>query len=156
MDKKDSYRPGEYPEIDALLAAILKLDIRLSLSAYTNLMRSHSLCTIDIVIGSFVAKLVVEDEYGDGKDPANPALLLHLVLQSLEVFEESSDILSWSKEFGLEPGHPQTLSFYRQWDRSALKLREILGDQIQTISDWDYQMNTTVTTVLRNLVIKKQ
>lgn len=141
----------EYPEVKALVDAVRELGLLLSVEPATPELDAISYRRIRVEAGDGrVVIIPVDDEYGDATD-GNPELLLQLVLAACEVYEESDDALAWAQEAGIEPASPLAGALFRESGEAVLVVRAIVGDRLESISSWDFTLNTGAGQELRRL-----
>ncbi len=88
------------------------------------------------------------DEYDD-VDQMNPPVLLQLLLREMEWFEDADDYLIWCKDLGLDSTLEICRSIYFELREIVPQIREILGKELEAISDFDFELNTEITQALR-------
>ncbi|NME70866.1 hypothetical protein [Flammeovirga aprica] len=102
---------------------------------------------VDFTIDGQSFKILVDDEYGDFSD-GKPLMNLFLVLFSLELYDETEDLLEWSKELYVKPVN--YLDYYRELDNNYRKIQSKLGEIDACISSYDYELRTSVIQELMN------
>jgi hypothetical protein len=93
--------------------------------------------------------LLIDDEYDDLQIP-NKTLHLYLVLRELEFYDEESDLLTWTKSKGINPGNTEVMKYYRELGMIYAQIESELGKIDSYISDLDYQLNSGAIQALRN------
>ncbi|HAW78706.1 MAG TPA: hypothetical protein DCX27_02690, partial [Balneola sp.] len=88
----------------------------------------------------FSAIIPLDDEYED-VEKGNQALMLQLIIYAVEEYEDREDFLVWSTAFGLNSNDPFILNMYRDLGKTIPKIRDIIGTDINDISDYDWELN---------------
>ena len=139
----------KYPEVLLLKQTVEKYKLSFSVSAEFEVPYS-SFKTIKIraINKQFVVPLM--DEYEDF-DVNRPSLALHLVLLACEDFEEAEDYLVWCKDLGLTVADERCRNAWFHLREEVPKIRSFLGDQVQAIDSFDYQLGAGATQLLREI-----
>lgn len=151
FDHALKYLPGKYPVTDRLLAAIQFFDMRVEVLPSTPELEAISFRGLVVHAGSRTWNMWVEDEFGDGSDESNTAMLLHLVLRECEYYEDCGDFPEWCREHELDAGSALALDIYRDLGRTVPAIREMLGPHIGPVDEYHYQLSAGETQVLRNM-----
>lgn len=92
--------------------------------------------------------IYVDDEYQD-LDIDHPLMCLFLVLNSLVIYQESTDYLDWCNQNGINSSELKWLDYYQELSSTYLSIDRILGEIDPCIRPLDYQLRTGVVTSLR-------
>lgn len=146
-----TYKPGNYPLIDRLLAAIEYFDIHIELRPSTTELDDMSFCNLQFTADEKSFDICVDDEFGDAEDESNQALLLHLVLREGETYRDSEDFLDWCGIHGLDVASALALEIYKDLGNAIPFIHEMLGDKVTAVPEFDYQLGAGDTEMLRSL-----
>jgi hypothetical protein len=94
----------------------------------------------------------IDDEYDDF-DKTNPELNLLLVLYSLETYNESTDIIEWSREMSIRSLSPKVLAYYKSLEDTIKYLDSIGFNMEPPISNYDFHFGAGETESLRRKII---
>ncbi|MCB9196493.1 MAG: hypothetical protein H6598_09740 [Flavobacteriales bacterium] len=92
--------------------------------------------------------IYVDDEYQD-LNIGNPMMCLFLVLNSLVIYQESTDYLDWCNQNGINSSELKWLDYYQELSSTYSSIDRILGEIDPCIRPLDYQLRTGVVTSLR-------
>ena len=140
----------KYPQIAELYSIIENNKIELSALPKTKKLSDIYFREIEFTSKNFSAIIPLDDEYDDA-ETGNPALILQLIIYAVEEYEECEDFLVWSTAFGLDASDPFIFELYRDLGKVIPKIREILGTDINDISDYDWELNAGAAEALREL-----
>lgn len=140
----------KYPQI-AVLHSILE-DKKIKLTALPTNPKIDSIYFREIEFSSedLTAVIPLDDEYEDA-EKGNQALMLQLIIYAVEEYEDCEDFLVWSTAFGLNSKDPFILNMYRGLGKTIPKIRDIIGTDINDISDYDWELNAGAAQALREL-----
>ena len=99
---------------------------------------------------NFVVPLM--DEFSDF-DKNKPTLALHLVLMACVEFEEAEDYLVWAKEQGLKAEDERCRTAWFHLRDEVPRIRQFIGENVEPISSFDYQLSAGATQILRKIDI---
>ncbi|CAL2103840.1 conserved protein of unknown function [Tenacibaculum sp. 190130A14a] len=114
------------------------------ISAHKEFVR-NDLFFVEVVINSHTFKILVEDEYRDFSTDS-PLMNWYLVLISLELFNETEDILEWSNELNIPP--TMFLEYYKSLATIYQKIEKLIGKVDPCISSFDYFNKTSTVRAL--------
>lgn len=140
----------KYGVIDSLYKLIESNDIVLTILPEIPEMKAVSFREIEFKSPKCTCIIPVDDEYDDARNP-NPVILLQLILHSCYEYEDHDDITTWSTAYGLDISIPLTLSIYKTLGEVVPKIRRIVGNDIEEISDYDWQLDAGAARALREL-----
>lgn len=140
----------KYPEVEQLYSVIEELGLTLRSDSASDQLKAISFCTVSIKKGSQLFLIPVDDEYEDSP-LQNPALLLQLVLFSMDEYEDCENFLVWSTAYSLDKDDPFVLDLYTQTSNIVPQLRELIGHDIRGISDYDWQLDAGAAQGLREM-----
>ncbi len=136
-------------QVQALVAAVREHGLVLTLVPDHDRLRARSWRRIRWVDALGTDLVVpVDDEFSDA-DKASPALLLQLVLNTCEYYEECEDILEWATETELDVAEPWVLELYRTLGDVVPLVRAVVGPDLRALSPWDFSMNAGEAADLR-------
>ncbi|MBO6572933.1 hypothetical protein GYB29_00465 [bacterium] len=139
-----------YPQIAALYSIIEDKKIKLTALPTNPKLDSIYFREIEFSSQDFSAIIPLDDEYED-VEKGNQALMLQLIIYAVEEYEDCEDFLVWSTAFGLNSKDPFILDMYRGLGKTFPKIRDIIGTQINDISDYDWELNAGAAQALREL-----
>tara|TARA_R110000868_G_scaffold306734_3_gene568132 strand:- start:63498 stop:63950 length:453 start_codon:yes stop_codon:yes gene_type:complete len=139
-----------YPDAEALYSLLESKKIELVALPLTKKLDSISFREIEFICHEYSCIIPVDDEYNDAS-LGNTALLLQLILFSIEEYEDCDDFLVWSTAFGLNASDSFSLDLYKQTGEVAPKIRAIIGANFNGVSDFDWQLNAGTAQALRGL-----
>lgn len=139
-----------YPQIAALYSIIEYKKIKLTALPTNPKLDSIYFREIEFSSQDFSAIIPLDDEYED-IEKGNQALMLQLIIYAVEEYEDREDFLVWSTAFGLNSNDPFILNMYRDLGKTIPKIRDIIGTDINDISDYDWELNAGAAQALREL-----
>ncbi len=139
-----------YSEIDELYSVIEKQQLRFEILPPTEELRDACFRKVALTKQDTTFTIPVDDEFEDA-ELKNPALLLQLIIYAIEEYEDLDDFLVWCTAYGLKAENPTHLEWYRQLGELTPKIREIIGNDLTGISDFDWQLNAGPAQALREL-----
>lgn len=139
-----------YPQIAALYSIIEDKKIKMTALPTNPKMDSIYFREIEFSSQDFSAIIPLDDEYED-VEKGNQALMLQLIIYAVEEYEDREDFLVWSTAFGLNSNDPFILNMYRDLGKTIPKIRDIIGTDINDISDYDWELNAGAAQALREL-----
>ena len=139
-----------YPEIDALLSFIKTHGLKLEALDLTPELVGIHFSLIRIQSDKINLTVRVEDEHDDALN-GTPALLLQMVFNSCDEYDEQDDFLVWSKAVGLVASDSQSLSIYKEIAETASLMSDLGVDYSDYISAYDWELNAGAAQALRNL-----
>ncbi|HCI72345.1 MAG TPA: hypothetical protein DF712_12475 [Balneola sp.] len=139
-----------YPQIAALYSIIEDKKIKLTALPTNPKLDSIYFREIEFSSQDFSAIIPLDDEYED-VEKGNQALMLQLIIYAVEEYEDREDFLVWSTAFGLNSNDPFILNMYRDLGKTIPKIRDIIGTDINDISDYDWELNAGAAQALREL-----
>lgn len=133
-----------YPEINELRSHFENHQIKISneIEGIRN-----DLFFVEVVIDGFKFKTLIDDEFGDFAKH-NLLFKWFLVLNSIEVYKESEDILEWSREINVSA--ESYLDYYKSFNMVYNRVKELMGKVDSCISNFDYTLRTGVIRALEN------
>ncbi len=137
-----------YPAVDKLVAAVREHQLIFSFPDTELALQEQFYVRLSIASYGKVVALPVMDEYEDVSDK-NPVVLLQLVLQECELFEEAGDFLTWKTDVGLNANLPIVRKIYKELTVAVPELRCILGEELRAIPLYEMEFNTGVAQALR-------
>mgnify|MGYP003132247416 FL=1 len=140
----------KYPQVAALYLIIEDKNIKLTALPTNSKMDSIYFREIEFINEDFSAIIPLDDEYED-VEKGNQALMLQLIIYAVEEYEDCEDFLVWSTAFGLNSNDPFVLDMYRDLGKTIPKIRDIIGTDINDISDYDWELNAGAAQALREL-----
>ena len=140
----------KYPQIAALYSIIEDKKIKMTALPTNPKMDSIYFREIEFSSQDFSVVIPLDDEYED-VEKGNQALMLQLIIYAVEEFEDCEDFLVWSTAFGLNSNDPFILDMYRDLGKTIPKIRDIIGTEINDISDYDWELNAGAAQALREL-----
>lgn len=140
----------KYPQIAALYSIIEDKKIKLTALPTNPKMDSIYFREIEFNSDNYSAVIPVDDEYGDA-EKGNQALMLQLIIYAIEEYEGCEDFLVWSIAFGLNSNNPFILDIYRDLGKIIPKIRDIIGTDVNDISDYHWELNAGAAQALREL-----
>ena len=138
----------KYPQIAALYSIIEDKNINLTALPKNPKMDSIYFREIEFNCEGFSAVIPLDDEYED-VEKGNQALMLQLIIYAVEEYEACEDFLVWSTAFGLNSNDPFILDIYKDLGKTIPKIRDIIGTEINDISDYDWELNAGAAQTLR-------
>lgn len=120
--------------VEDLRELIQKHDIRITLLDRVK----ERMKEVEFSIGENRWNLLIEDESDDFNERNQP-LCLFLVLNSLDIYNETSDILEWSHEHMLKDV-ASWLSYYRTLEKAYSEISKHIGEITTYISPFDYEL----------------
>ena len=138
------------PQIAALYSIIEDKKIKLTALPTNPKLDSIYFREIEFSSQDFSAIIPLDDEYED-IEKGNQALMLQLIIYAVEEYEDREDFLVWSTAFGLNSNDPFILNMYRDLGKTIPKIRDIIGTDINDISDYDWELNAGAAQALREL-----
>ncbi|HAH50875.1 MAG TPA: hypothetical protein DCL80_06240 [Balneola sp.] len=138
------------PQIAALYSIIEDKKIKLTALPTNPKLDSIYFREIEFSSQDFSAIIPLDDEYED-VEKGNQALMLQLIIYAVEEYEDREDFLVWSTAFGLNSNDPFILNMYRDLGKTIPKIRDIIGTDINDISDYDWELNAGAAQALREL-----
>lgn len=133
---------SKYPAIEKLKKYFENNSI--AISGEKQFVRSD-LFFVDVSINQQTFKILIEDEYGDFSN-TNALINRLLVLISLKLFNETEDILEWSKELNISPS--TFLEYYKSLSNTYQKIESLIGKIDPYISFYDYYNRTGIVRAL--------
>lgn len=143
---------SDYPVVENLAKAVKKYNIRFSVKAKSEPLSKIFYRRITMICSGKKFSIPVDDEYEDVKH-GNPVVLLHLVLQECEFYEDAEDYLVWCKDVGLKAADVTVRSIYFELREIVPQIRALLGN-LKAVPGYDIEFNTDVAQALRAVVIK--
>jgi hypothetical protein len=140
----------KYPQIAALYSIIEDKKIKMTALPTNPKMDSIYFREIEFSSQDFSVVIPLDDEYED-VEKGNQALMLQLIIYAVEEYEDCEDFLVWSTAFGLNSNDPFILDMYRDLGKTIPKIRDIIGTEINDISDYDWELNAGAAQALREL-----
>lgn len=141
----------KYPEIESLYKLKVKHNLTLSIEKKRG---SNVGSYLTIKITFLLNKISISIPTFDERDEANPEnqlLMLQMILMECIEYETTSDYLVWCKKGGLNASDTKVMKMYDTIKVEVPKLREIIGNDIVIISDWDFEMNEGAAYELRKM-----
>ena len=140
-----------YPVVENLVNAVKKYNIRFSVEPESKTLSKIFYRRITMICSGQNFNLAVNDEFEDA-ERGNLVVLLHLVLQECEMYEEAKDYLVWCRDAGLDAADITARSIYFELRETVPQIRELLGD-LKAVSGYDIEFNTAVAQALRSATI---
>lgn len=140
----------KYPQIAELYSILEYKKIKLTALPTNPKMDSIYFREIEFNSKEFSAVIPLDDEYGDA-EKGNQALILQLIIYAVEEYEDCEDFLVWSMAFGLNSNDPFILNMYRDLGKTIPKIRDVIGTDVNDISDYDWELNAGAAQALREL-----
>lgn len=123
----------KYPEVERLVFAVKKYNPAFEIHDRSRELDAIFYRRIVVKIQEKSISIPVLDEYED-VDLKHPAVLLHLILQECEAYDESEDFLVWTAELGLDPRDPVVRQIYFELRDVVPQLRTVFGNEIKSYS----------------------
>ncbi len=96
--------------------------------------------------------VAVYNEYED-IELNNPVVFLDMILREVECFEETKSIKNWAFDNAVKPKDKEAIRFYRALQKSAPKIRAIVGNKVKSIPYFDIELNTGMAKALRTAIV---
>lgn len=142
----------KYPAVEKLIAAVREHQLTFSFPDTEPALQSQFYVRLKMDSKGNVVSVPVMDEFEDV--PANnPVMLLHLLLQECELFEEAKDFLTWAADVGLNANLPVVLNLYEELTEVVPEVRNIFGAKLKAIPLYDMEFNTGVARALRKATV---
>lgn len=142
-------KSDSYPQIDRLIEAITTLKLVITVAPRSAELDRLDCRRIQLHYSRQDLMIPVSDEYGDA-DLNTPVVLLHLVLQACEFYEEAADFLIWAKDLGLNASDPLARQIYFELREAVPQVRALLGHDLKAIPAFDIELNTGLARALRS------
>ena len=140
----------EYKELYELQDLIKQFDISIEVLENKNLANDYDYVQVEISIKGKRFPIFVQDEFEDLKDENQP-LCFCLVLLELEDYMEEDDYLTWCKSRNLSVENVQVRNYYMDLRNIYSAIEKIIGVIESPVSSFDFEMNTGVVKVLREV-----
>ena len=137
----------QYPQVTKLINALSEQHITFNIPAGDKKLKEFFYRKIEINISGEVFTIPVMDEYGD-VDSDNPVVLLNLVLQECEFYEDAEDFLIWAQDMGLDASSEIIRQIHLDLGSVVPHIRENLLDK-KALPAYDIEFNTGVAQALR-------
>lgn len=137
-----------YPAVNKLIAAVREHQFTFSFPATKAALAEQFYVRLAMHRDGKTVSLPVMDEYED-VPVKKPVVLLQLILQECELYEEAEDFETWAADVGLNPKLPITSEIYEELSEKVPIVREIAGN-LRAISLHDMEFNTGAAQALRN------
>ncbi|MEO1053065.1 MAG: hypothetical protein AAFX87_20695 [Bacteroidota bacterium] len=150
-----SQTADKYPEIEALQNAVINNRIRFNIPSREPALEKVFFKRINFRCDGKAFSIAVQDEYSD-VEKMKPVLLLHLVIQECEFYEEAEDYLQWCKDVGVKAEDITARAIYFEHREVIPKIRETLGDDLEAVNYYHIEFNTDTAQTLRNTTLKNE
>lgn len=127
----------------------LKKELDKGVIKFTSVHTNGMLFRIDFIANEKAYHLWLDDEYGD-ISPYNKPLTWLLCLYAIEAYEESEDILGWTKEYNLTLTD-EVIAYYKDLPEMIINLRKAGLNLTPPLSYYDYHLGAGDIKDLRNL-----
>ncbi|MBT32011.1 MAG: hypothetical protein CMO01_20315 [Thalassobius sp.] len=145
--------PADYPEVLQLHQKVQELQLEFRKVEAVFSMPEENYIAIEMKTGSEVFVVPVVDEYEDFAQE-KPSMALHLILTECETFEEAEDYLVWAKEVELNASNEKARQAWLHLRDVVPQIRKLLGNNIQPISAFNYELNTGAAKLLREIDLR--
>ena len=139
--------------IDSMIECIKINDLRFALAPQQTNLDKISYVRIDITHDDQTIGLSVQDEYNDAPS-LNQLVMLQLVLQECEAYEDNLDFNQWCTEMGHDDSDSMIQAIYEEHKTNVPQLRKIFTYEVFPIPLWEMEMNSELGQELRNTKIK--
>lgn len=103
---------------------------------------------LDVTVAGDTYSLPVMDEFGD-IEAGNPVVLLHLVLAECVAFEEADGFEEWLADVGRDHDARTSQKIYGHMAAVVPGLRAAIGQDVEPVDDFDWQLNAGAAQALR-------
>ncbi len=138
----------KYPAVDKLVTAVRRHQLTFSFPDTEANLQAQFYTRLKMHCPGSTVSMPVMDEYED-VPMQNPVVLLQLILQECELFEEAKDFSTWTKDVGLNASLPVVITLYDELAEVVPKARSIFGTELKAIPLYDMEFNTGVARALR-------
>lgn len=142
-----------YPDVDALAQAIITNKLSFSIDMKDTELDEFVWKRVRMKSGRNIFNIPVSDDYDDIEE-GRPLVLLHLIMHSIEGFEEAEDFLVWAREEGLNSSDPLVRKTWFELRDVSIQIRKLLGTELAAISSWHMEMNMQSARALREVEIR--
>lgn len=140
--------PAQYPQVEQLITTLEQSPIKLQSGKPSRDLATYFYRYIQIDFPDLQLQFPVMDEFEDVK-VGNPLVLLHLLLQECEFFEEAADFNAWVKDVGFFERSGTVHDIYRQLQQKVPTIRRFLGKDIRAIPSYNMEFNNGIAQALR-------
>lgn len=139
----------EYPIVQSIVNACKAHQLSFIIEENDELWNELMLRRIHVYAGDQMYSINIDDECDDCQHQ-HPPVMLQLVLDMMESYEEAEDYLVWCKDCGYKAANRKASETWFELREVVPQLRKLLGGDLHPISSWDWQMNTGAPDALRN------
>lgn len=150
--KSDQINKGvkmQYPEVEQLANAVKRLGLTFAIGEPSESLEKLFYRRIKMAVGGEIFSVPVMDEFEDVPD-CKPVVMLQLVLQECEIFEEAADFSHWAEDVGLNGAEPAAVEIYSEISGLVPELRRIFGEDLRAIPVFEIEFNTGMAQYLRD------
>ena len=138
---------SKHPTLDALKALSAELDFTFVVEPASPAHREISVRVIRVLHGEGEWRVPCFDEYGDADHPSR-VVLLHLILDACEFFEEAPDFETWRLDMGLKDD-PISREMHDDLAAIVPEIRAVVGPDAAAIRPYAIEFNTELAKALR-------
>lgn len=142
--------PADYPEVMLLRKTVIEFQLEFREITEKWSITDEGYITLEMKSPSKIFVVPVMDEYKDF-DPSMPSMALNLVMSECVCYEDAEDYLVWAIEMGLNASNEQARASWFQLREVVPKIREYLGNSIEPISFFEYELNAGAAQILREI-----
>ena len=139
----------KYPEVEQLANAVTRLGLTFAIGEPSESLEKLFYRRIEMTVGDDTFSIPVMDEFEDVPD-CKPVVMLQLVLQECEFFEDAADFSHWAEDVGLNKSEPVVVEIYNEIAGLVPKLRRIFGENLRAIPVFEIEFNTGMAQYLRD------
>lgn len=139
----------KYPEVEQLANAVKRLGLTFAIGEPSESLEKLFYRRIEMTVGDDTFSIPVMDEFEDVPD-CKPVVMLQLVLQECEFFEDAADFSHWAEDVGLNKSEPVVVEIYNEIAGLVPKLRRIFGENLHAIPVFEIEFNTGMAQYLRD------
>ena len=139
----------KYPEVEQLANAVKRLGLTFAIGEPSESLEKLFYRRIEMTVGDDTFSIPVMDEFEDVPD-CKPVVMLQLVLQECEFFEDAADFSHWAEDVGLNKSEPVVVEIYNEIAGLVPKLRRIFGEGLRAIPVFEIEFNTGMAKYLRD------
>ncbi len=138
----------KYPEIDALNEIYIKYKFEIKVNRNRLLGGNMDYPSATFTLSGKSFDIYLDDELEDLKFNY-PLLNLCLVLRELEGYEDAEDYLIWCQDRYFKPENEEIRAYHMSLGETYREVEKIIGKVDSMISDWDFEMGSGASWVLR-------
>ena len=139
----------KYPEVEQLANTVKRLGLTFAIGEPSESLEKLFYRRIEMTVGDDTFSIPVMDEFEDVPD-CKPVVMLQLVLQECEFFEDAADFSHWAEDVGLNKSEPVVVEIYNEIAGFVPKLRRTFGEGLLAIPVFEIEFNTGMAKYLRD------